>query len=75
MDECTEGTDSCHYNAIATTLKGVIPALVTLETGSVFLFVCLFVFHFLFFIPVKRSTSWMSQSSLFTRAFLNSQSS
>ena len=71
MDECTEGTDSCHYNAIATTLKGVIPALVTLETGSVFLFV----FHFLFFIPVKRSTSWMYQSSLFTRTFLNSQSS
>ena len=50
MDECTEGSDSCHYNAIATTLKGVIPALVTLETGrlSVFLFVCLFVFLFLF---------------------------
>ena len=71
MDECIEGTDSCHYNAIATTLKGVIPALVTLETGSVFLFV----FHFLFFIPVKRSTSWMYQSSLFTRTFLNSQSS
>ena len=46
MDECTEGSDSCHYNAIATTLKGVIPALVTLETGrlSVFLFVCLFFF-------------------------------
>ena len=76
MGECTEGTDSCHYNAIATTLKRVIPALVTLETGrlSVFLFVCLF-FVFLFLIPVKRSTSWMSQTLLFTRAFLNSQSS
>jgi len=57
MDECTEGTDSCHYNAIATTLKRVIPALVTLETGrlSVFLFVCLFVcFSFFCFLSQSK---------------------
>ena len=56
MDECTEGTDSCHYNAIATTLKWVIPALVTLETGrlSVFLFVCLFVFRFFVSYPSQK---------------------